>query len=236
MLSLAADERDRVMGGYVDSFDQPNMVAEADHRIANSLALLGGLVRLQASTVGRKHKSYSSAEVHMRLDGIAARISTVEQVHHRLAKSPDGVVAFGTHVHEICDGLSAAFSLEQQPVHIDYRCGDCVVQTKHIQPLTLIVTELILNALKYAHPAGVPLRLCVACEVRNGTLVLTIDDDGVGLPEGFDPRKDGDLGFRVIRSLCEELHAELDVQSSSLGTSFEITMPHNISMANAQTA
>jgi two-component sensor histidine kinase len=212
------------------------IVAEADHRIANSLALLGGLVRLQAGAVGKKHKSYSAAEVHMMLDGIAARISTVAQVHHRLAKLPDGVVAFGTHLREICGGLIAAFSSEQQPVHIDYRCGDCPVPTKHVQPLTLIVTELVLNALKYAHPAGVPLRLCVACEVRNGALVLTIDDDGVGLPEGFDPRKDGDLGFRVIRSLCEELHAELDIQSSSLGTSFEITMPHTIAMASAQTA
>lgn len=212
------------------------IVAETDHRIANSLALLGGLVRLQAGAVGKKHKSYSAAEVHMMLDGIAARISTVAQVHHRLAKLPDGVVAFGTHLREICGGLIAAFSSEQQPVHIDYRCSDCPVPTKHVQPLTLIVTELVLNALKYAHPAGVPLRLCVACEVRNGALVLTIDDDGVGLPEGFDPGKDGDLGFRVIRSLCEELHAELDIQSSSLGTSFEITMPHTIAMASAQTA
>ena len=97
--------------------------------------------------------------------------------------------------------------------------------TRYVQPLTLIVNELILNSLKYAHPAGVPLRLSVACDMKKGALVLTVDDDGVGLPEGFDPNKDGDLGFRVIRSLCEELHAEFDVQSSSLGTSFEIMRP-----------
>jgi two-component sensor histidine kinase len=211
------------------------IIAEADHRIANSLALLGGLVRLQAGAVGKVSKPYSAAEVRMMLDGIAARISTVAQVHHRLAKLPDGVIAFGSHLHEICGGLIAAFSSEQQPIHIDYRCGQCLMPAKYVQPLTLIVNELILNALKYAHPAGVPLRLSVACELRNGTLVLSIDDDGVGLPEGFNPRKDGDLGFRVIRSLCEELRAELDVQSSSLGTSFEITVP-NILIAAAQTA
>jgi two-component sensor histidine kinase len=211
------------------------IIAEADHRIANSLALLGGLVRLQGGAVGKTQKSYSSAEVRMMLDGIAARISTVAQVHHRLAKLPEGVIAFGAHLREICQGLIAAFSSEQQPVHIDYRCGECLVQTKQVQPLTLIATELVLNALKYAHPAGVPLRLAVACDVKQDSLILTIDDDGVGLPEGFNPRKDGDLGFRVIRSLCEELHAGLDVQSSSLGTSFEITVP-NILVAAAQTA
>jgi two-component sensor histidine kinase len=199
--------------------------AEADHRIANSLELLGGLVRLQANAVGKTGKSYSPAETRLLLDGIAARISTVAQVHHRLSKLPAGLIAFGPHMHEICDGIVAAFSSEQQRVHMDYRFSDCLMPTKFVQPLALIVSELILNALKYAHPAGVPLRLSVACEIRRHALVLTIDDDGVGLPEGFDPQKDGDLGFRVIRALCEELHAVLDIQSSSLGTSFEIIVP-----------
>src|SRR6201986_4328242 len=212
-----------------------NTAAEADHRIGNSLAILGGLVRLQANAVGKAGKSYSPAEARLLLDGVAARISTVAQVHHRLARMPDGIVAFGPHLREICDGLIAAFSSEQQTVHVDYRCGNCMVLTKHVQPVTFIFNELVLNSLKYAHPAGVPLHMRVACDVRNGSLVLTVDDDGVGLPEGFDPLKDGDLGFRVIRSLCAELQAELDVQSSSLGASFEIVVP-NISIAAAQTA
>lgn len=214
-----------------------NAAAEADHRIGNSLTLLGGLVRLQANAIGKAGKGYSPAEARLLLDGIAARISTVAQVHHRLAKLPDGVIPFGQHLHEICSGLIKAFSSDQHPVHIDYRYKNCLVPTKFVQPLTLIVNELVLNSLKYAHPAGVPLRLSVACEVRNNALVLTVDDDGVGLPEGFDPRKDGDLGFRVIRSLCEELHAAFDVQSSSLGTSFEITVPDAVpAIMDAQTA
>jgi len=124
--------------------------------------------------------------------------------------------SLSAHLHEICSGLVAAFSSDQQPVHVDYRYNNCAIPTKLVQPLTLIVNEMILNALKYAHPAGVPLRLSVACDVRGNALVLTVDDDGIGLPEGFDPAKDGDLGFRVIRSLCQELHAVLDVQFSSL--------------------
>ena len=210
-------------------------VPEADHRIGNSLALLGGLVRLQASALGKSGKSFSAAEVRLLLDGVAARISMVAQVHHRLARMPDGIIAFGPHLHEICDGIVAAFSSDEQRVHMDYRFSDCLVSAKFVQPLTLIVNELILNALKYAHPAGVPLRLSVACDNKKGALVLTIDDDGVGLPEGFDPTRDGDLGFRVLRTLCAELHANLDVQSSSLGTSFEIVVPGAV-VAHVQSA
>lgn len=213
----------------------PNAGAEADHRIANSLALLGGLVRFQGCAIGKAGKTFSAAETHFLLDGIAARISIVAQVHQRIAKMPDGVIAFASHLRDVCDGLVAAFSSEHHPVHIEYRCQECLVSTKFVQPLTLIVNELILNALKYAHPAGVSLRLGVGCDVRNGALVLTIDDDGVGLPESFDPAKDGDLGFRVIRSLCDELQAVLDIQSSDLGTSFEITA-RGIAVSSAQTA
>jgi len=209
--------------------------AEADHRIANSLALLGGLVRYQAGAIGKSGRTLSPAEAHLLLDGIAARISLVAQVHQRIAKMPDGVIAFASHLRDICNGLVSAFSSEQHPVHIEYRCQECLVPTKFVQPLTLIVNELILNALKYAHPAGVPLRLGVGCDVRNGALVITVDDDGVGLPEGFDPQKDGDLGFRVIRGLCDDLNAVLDIQSSDLGTSFEITA-RGLSIPNAQTA
>lgn len=78
-----------------------NAAAEADHRIGNSLALLGGLVRLQASAIGKTNKSYSAAETRLLLDGIAARISTVAQVHHRLAKMPDGTVAFGPSARDL---------------------------------------------------------------------------------------------------------------------------------------
>jgi two-component sensor histidine kinase len=208
---------------------------EAGHRIANSLALLEGLVRTQARAIGKSGKPLTAAEAHLLLDGIAARISIVAQVHHRIAKMPDGAIAFASHLRTVCDGLVAAYSSERQPIHIEYFCQECLVPTKFVQPLTLIVNELILNALKYAHPAGVPLRLAVGCDVSNGALVLTVDDDGVGLPEGFDYTKDGNLGFRVIRSLCDELQAEFDIQSSSLGMSFEI-VARGIPIANAQTA
>jgi len=210
--------------------------SEADHRIATNLTLLAGLVRMQGAGIGRKGKTYTAAETHFLLDGIAARISMIAQIHQRFSGSPEGnVVALGSHLHEICDGFVAAFSSERQPVQVDYRCGECLVPARYIQSLTLIASEILLNALKYAHPAGAPLRLGVACEERKGSLVLTIDDDGVGLPEGFDPAKDGDFGFRVIRRLCNDLGAALNVQSSSLGTSFEITA-WGIPVASAQTA
>src|SRR5471032_1794047 len=114
-----------------------NLVAEANHRAANSLALLGGLVRMQARAIGKNSQSYSNAEIRMLFDGIAARIATIGQLHRMLATIPaEGTIALNEHLREVGASLITAFSSEQQPIRIEYSGADCLVLTRHVQPLT----------------------------------------------------------------------------------------------------
>ncbi len=62
-----------------------------------------------------------------------------------------------------------------------------------------------------------------------------MSDDGVGLPEGFDPAKDGGIGFQIIRTLTAEIDGLLDVSSDNLGATFRLKVPQTL-VANAQTA
>jgi two-component sensor histidine kinase len=90
----------------------------------------------------------------------------------------------------------------------------------------LILCEIFINAMKYAHPTGVPLIMVVDCEPSaDGRLVLTISDDGVGLPEGFQPEQNGGMGFKVMRSLAAEIGGELQILSTHLGLSFRLSLP-----------
>lgn len=216
---------------------QTDLVAEANHRVANSLALLGGLVRMQARAIGKTSQSYSNAEIRLLFDGIAARIATIGQLHRMLASIPaEGTFPLNAHLTDVCANLITAFSSEQQPVSIEHHGPVCHVLTRHVQPLTLMVCEILTNALKYAHPAGMPVHMTVGCEPHaDGTLTVSVTDDGVGLPEGFDPLKDGGIGFQVIRALSAEIGATLDVRSDNLGVSFRITVPQAL-VANARTA
>ena len=192
---------------------------------------------MQARAIGKNSQSYSNAEIRLLFDGIAARIATIGQLHRMLASIPDeGSVPLNAHLREVCANLITAFSSEEQPVRIEYSGVDCLVLAKHVQPLTLIICEILTNAMKYAHPAGVPVKMAVGCESRtDGTLVLSVSDDGVGLPEGFDPGKDGGIGFQIIRALATEIGAGLDVRSDSLGVTFRLMVPQAL-VANARTA
>jgi two-component sensor histidine kinase len=212
-------------------------ITETHHRFANSLTLLGGLVRMQARAAGRATTPFSNAEIRLMLDGIAARVATVGQLHRMLANVPsDGAVVLNAHLRDIADTLIAAFSTEQQPIDIEHSGSECLTLLRHVQPITLILCEILTNAMKYAHPSGVKLRFTLLCEpLPNGALQMTISDDGVGLPEGFDTAKDGGLGFQIIRTLTAELGAGLDIFSDNLGTTFRLTVPQAV-VASAQTA
>jgi two-component sensor histidine kinase len=205
----------------------PDMMAEANHRIANSLSVLVGMVRMQASSVKKKAESYSNAEVRHLLDGIAARINTISQLHRIISQAgADGAISLKPHLHDVTDALVAALSSPEQAVRVVYTGGDCMVQMRQVQPIVLMLCEIFINAMKYAHPSGVPLIMLVDCSVSgDGRLVLTISDDGVGLPEGFDPLQSGGMGFRVMRSLAAEVGGELQIQSTHLGLSFRLSLP-----------
>ena len=92
-------------------------------------------------------------------------------------------------------------------------------------PLGLITAELFSNSLKYAHPAGTPLKTTLSCCRAEGGMRIVYEDDGVGFPEGFDIAHDGHLGMTFIRLLGEQLKGTPKWLSDPLGIRFEMVVP-----------
>jgi two-component sensor histidine kinase len=99
-----------------------------------------------------------------------------------------------------------------------------MVRADQATPVALIVSELVTNALKYAHPTGVAGRIQVSCRSVGGGLVVEVTDDGVGLSETFDPHTDGGLGFRVVRGLARQLGAKLVYESGGIGLTVRLLL------------
>ena len=78
--------------------------------------------------------------------------------------------------------------------------------------------------------------MTVACEAKlDGTLLISVSDDGVGLPEGFDTAKDGGIGFQIVRALASEIGGRLNIHSDNLGVTFQLIVPAAL-VANARSA
>jgi hypothetical protein len=104
--------------------------------------------------------------------------------------------------------------------------ADREISARHADAVALVVSEAITNALKYAHPAGVSGKICVASSHNNDQrLVIEVADDGVGLPEGFDPLTAESMGIRLMRIFADEVTARLEFAQPPIGLCIRLEMP-----------
>jgi two-component sensor histidine kinase len=233
-------ERRNFGDAVVRHFGSDDRLSEAQHRIANNLALIAGYTRLQAGRLGKAGQPLSAREACIVLEEVAARIETVGELHRLLSAAPGQVarkegrresqgegrdeVDLGGFLAKLCGGLMETLSFAGDTVITHKDAGGCVVRTDQATPVALIVAELVTNALKYAHPTGVAGRILVSCQTTDEGLVVEVADDGVGLGEDFDPMTDGGLGFRVVRGLARQLGGVLAYEGSGIGLTVRLTL------------
>ena len=190
---------------------------EADHRIANNLASLSGIVRLQSAAIEKGTQPYSVRSVCAILQDISMRIEVTARLHKLLAGSADGKINLGKFIGDVCQALQTLAPPGQLDLHVHCKCPE-VVEPGVALPIGLLIAELVTNSSKYAHPTGLPVKVHLDCETQsNGGFWLRFEDDGVGLPENFDPASDGGLGFRLMRAIADNLKATLTINHDELG-------------------
>ena len=206
----------------VDGERVSDLAAESNHRIANHLAILAGMVRMHGTAITRGSGTLSSFDVRNLLNEISGKITSVGHLHRMLADQNRGEhIDLGKYLSESCSVLVSSLGLAARASFAHEFDEDCHVTAEQAQSLALIANEVLMNAIKYAHPTGIPVQMRFACKrAKDGQLHVEIADDGIGLPEGFDPLVDGGVGFTLIRSLASSLGARLIVASDCLGTSF----------------
>lgn len=205
--------------------DDCSLLAEADHRIGNHLALLSGYVRLQAADLAKQSAAPTRESVRLLMTTIDAQITAVALLHRSLATHGRPVSTdLGEHLHEVCTPFGAGLSGGTRLVE-DFEAG-CEVRPEHLLPLTQMVAEVVTNAIKHAQTAGEPGDITVRCaRDPGGALQVEVTDTGPGLPATFDPATDGGLGFRLLRSLGKQVGATLSFDSSRRGTHFRLMLP-----------
>lgn len=201
-----------------------NLLVEADHRIANHLAMLRSYLHLKESDLTRQPGEISRESVHLILASLDAQIVAVSQLHRALAARGRRTSAdLAEQLHATCapfmSGLAGSTTITEE-----FEEG-CRVDADQVLPLTQIVAEALTNALKHgsARAAGAVRVRC--CKGVLGGVLIEVIDNGPGLPAGFDPASGGGLGFRLLRSLSRQLGALMAFKTSPGGVTFQLALP-----------
>jgi two-component sensor histidine kinase len=201
-------------------------VAEANHRIANNLADLATILIQQFRVIESGPETVPRELVGDLMLHMAGRMAALGRLH-RLLSNPTtaGKVELGQLLAELVEGYRSTGMFGER-LQVSLNVESLQVAAKDAWLLMQVIAEIATNAVKYAHPTGLPVELYVAAAPTvAGGLLLHVADDGVGLPEGFDEKRDAGRGLRVARALVEHAGGSLTISSSPLGLSYTIEFP-----------
>ena len=188
------------------------LAREIDHRVMNSLQFISGMLAVQS-------RSANSSDAAAQLKTAADRVAAVARVHrHFYAEEVAESVSCLTFIKRLCADLSSILSSQ-----ISVGGNDGRIPTTLIQPIGLLVNELVTNAAK--HGAG---KIDVSYRATGREHTLVVCDRGNGLPVDFDLENSQiGLGMKVIRLLTKELRGTISAEANpgGPGACFVVTFP-----------
>lgn len=197
------------------------LLQELQHRVANSLQIIASVLMQSARRV-------QSDETRGYLRDAHHRIMSVASMQRQLAVTRQGSVELRPYFTELCASIGASMIRDHDKVSIEVDIDETAVMAETSVSLGLIVTELVINALKHALPDGRDGRIVVRYATQDGgDWVLSVADDGVGMTAQSATPKAG-LGTNIVEALATQLGGKVVITSSPGGTEVSIThkRPH----------
>ncbi|MGD0220147.1 MAG: sensor histidine kinase [Acidimicrobiales bacterium] len=170
-------------------------IREVHHRVKNNLQTISSLLRLQSRRMGVGPGQVALVEAERRVRAIAV-------VHEVLAREPSAQVPFGEIVPSLVQlAADAAVDAKEVVIRVTGDAGD--LNADIATPLSLVIAELLQNAVEHARPGvdAAPLLVDLTFRPGKGGLEVEARDDGVGFPPGFDIDRTGGLGLSIVRDL-----------------------------------
>jgi two-component sensor histidine kinase len=202
---------------------QAEMFEELNHRVRNNLALVAGMLQMQAGG--------AEPAVREQLTKAVDRVQSIAQVHQALYRgSRNDDIDFGTYLKDLCASLSRSLIADGRiTLNVEAEAADLPIDM--VIPLGMAVNELVTNAVKYAYPPPETGLVSVRFGRESDQFRLSVGDGGRGLPETA-KMGPGGLGMTLVNSLVGQVHGKLVVRRHP-GATFEITVPAAASIAPA---
>jgi two-component sensor histidine kinase len=191
------------------------LLQELQHRVANSLQII-------ASVLMQSARKVQSDETRAHLHDAHHRVMSIATMQKQLAVSRAGDVALRSYFADLCRSIGASMIADHQQISLRTTVDDSVVGADVSVSLGLIVTELVINALKHAFPdqdrSG---KISVDYLAQGTGWTLMVGDNGIGIPDGAGGPKPG-LGTGIVEALSRQLDATVHVSDAGPGTKVSI--------------
>jgi two-component sensor histidine kinase len=194
------------------------LLQELEHRIANSLQIIASIILLKARAVQSEETRLHLHDAHKRVMSIAA---VQRQLH---ASGATGPIQIGPYLTGLCEALATSMIGDSRPILLKVVGEGGTATSRQAESLGLIVTELVMNALKHAFPdEKVKGQITVAYETAGTDWKLSVTDDGIGKPDGGFAQGKSGLGTGIVKALSRQLDAQVKILADRKGTTVSIT-------------
>jgi two-component sensor histidine kinase len=190
------------------------LLQEVQHRVANSLQIIASVLMVSARKVQSEETRGHLHDAHHRVMSIAA-------VQQQLAITTMSEVKLAPYLTKLCQSLGASMIYDHKTLILEVRTDDSAVEATDSVSLGLIVTELVINALKHAFPRHHTGKIIVDYRSDGDNWTLSVSDNGVGMPK-TQTIKAG-LGTSIVEALANRLDAEIQTAAANPGTMISVS-------------
>jgi two-component sensor histidine kinase len=193
------------------------LLQEMQHRVANSLQIIASILLLKARTVQSEETRLHLQDAHQRVMSVA----TVQQQLH--ASGLNERIEIGPYLCKLCDSLAASMIGERRPLSIKVQASSGGAVSSEAVSLGLIVTELVINALKHGFQGEEQGEILVSYGAQASGWRLSVSDNGAGVQDADGEPPHTGLGTSIVEALAQQLKATVEKSSGPEGTSVTIT-------------
>jgi two-component sensor histidine kinase/ligand-binding sensor domain-containing protein len=199
------------------------LLKEIHHRVKNNLQIISSLLDLQADTLEIPRDS----KILQVFEESKNRIRSMTLIHENLYQTRDlARINVPEYIRELVAHFINTYENLMERITPRIQVDNISLNMDTAIPIGLILSELISNALKHAFPHGEEGEVHIILRSQpDGTAVLRVSDNGVGLPRDMDVHQDQSLGLQLVTLLTHQVKGTLEMDGGS-GTTVTITFPY----------
>lgn len=187
--------------------EKETLLREIHHRVKNNLQFISSLLGLQTEHV--KDKAALGA-----LEEGQNRVQSMALIHQNLYQEDNlKGVDMKEYFTKLIRGLFDSYNIRKDQIRLEMNIDDLNLDVDTVIPIGLIVNELVSNSLKYAFPGDTKGNIVVAMKEQQGSLILKVSDDGIGMSSKAQKELGKSFGYRLVNVFSDQLNADLDIVS-----------------------